>query len=229
MGDTQESGDTKEVLPGETQDPGQSSGEATSSISGGLSGADLDAVLNHPDFEKAVQRHTNKINSNLEKRVDGFETHLDRYDELIKDGLKPTEARRQLKNEEMGRSLETLLSGAGDGGGQTSPASDIPSSLSVLDAAERTKLDLDGLKPEQTKELFKIRDEAKDQKDLEDKILRWKSGLEPEQSSETPNPSAPVQGSGTSASSTPAPTSLDGITDSTQLWAEREKRAQNKK
>jgi len=71
--------------------------EATSSISPDLSDAQIEAVIANPNFEKLVQRHTNKAYSNLEKRVDDL-SQLDRYQKLTKDeGLSHDAAKERIK------------------------------------------------------------------------------------------------------------------------------------
>lgn len=221
MGKTQESGNAKKVDPDPSQDPGESSGGATSSISEGLSDADFEKVFSDPRFEKQIQKHTAKTMSNLEKKVDAIPP-IKRYQELIAEGLDPKAAERQLQHEQDMETVNKLASGAGAaGGGQTSPVSGEPSSLSVMGAAEKIGLDLSGLTSDQTDELFVINDGAKDQDDLNNKVLKFKANLSKQAKAvkpePPPGPGEIVPPKGSSASST-TPSSLDGITDSGTLW-----------
>lgn len=208
MGDQEESGKGGKVGTGQSQDPDESTPGATSSISQGLSDSDFDAIIDDPRFAKGIQKHTNKETSKMQKQVDEF-TQIDRYQELTKEGFSPEAAKRQLK-------VDQLISEAGAAaGGQTSPESGEPSSLSVVDAAEKVKLDLDGLTSEQTDEIFALRDKSKNQKEFTDKLLRLKKKGLP--TSDPPGKGGIVPTDGSSADSE-KPKSLEDVTDTDELF-----------
>lgn len=215
MGETQESGKGGKVKPGQSQDPKESASDATSSISEGLSDSDFEAIISDPRFLKGIQKHTDKETSKMKKQVDEF-TQVDRFQELTKEGLSPAAAKRQLKLESDSAFIDDLRKsgeGAADGG-QTSPGSGGPSSLSVVDAAGKVKLDLDGLTNEQTDEIFALRDKSKNQKDFTDQLLKFKKGMPV---SEPPGKGEIVTPGGRSADSE-APTDLEDITDTDVLF-----------
>lgn len=107
MGDQVESGqvDEDETPPGSSVSPD----EVTSKLSPDAEDAMFRRILASPEFEKAVQKHTNRENANARQRLDAVEEQtqtarnelLSRYDELLAEGMKPEAARTQLDIQEV--------------------------------------------------------------------------------------------------------------------------------
>lgn len=137
MSDQVESGLEGEEGTDESQVSAVSPDEATSSISPDLSDAQIEAVIASPNFEKLIQRHTSKVMSNLEKRVDDL-SQLDRYQKLTKDeGLSHDAAKERIKlqddiawlKKERGESVGSEPTGE--------PAPERASSIDYIEAYEK--------------------------------------------------------------------------------------------
>lgn len=100
MGDQVESGLEGQEGADESQVSAVSPDETTSSISQDLSDAQIEAVIANPNFERLVQKHTDKAYSNLESRVDDL-SRIDRYQQLKDgEGLTHDAAKQRIKFED---------------------------------------------------------------------------------------------------------------------------------
>lgn len=112
--------------------------KVTSNPSPDAEEAAMRRILDSPEFEKAVQKHSNRESANARQRIDALEEQtmssrnelLGRYDALIEGGMKPAAARQQLD-------IEEVLQSYKQGGGQvevTDTESDNVGALSGDDA-----------------------------------------------------------------------------------------------
>lgn len=121
----------------DSQGDDNSGGEVTSEVSPDLSDAQLVQVIAHPDFEKLVQKHSNKAYANLEKRVDDL-SQLDRYEALTKnEGLSHDAAKERITLQD---DIAWLKSQRGESVGSEpaeEPAPERASSIDYIEAYEK--------------------------------------------------------------------------------------------
>jgi len=168
--DTVESGLDDQEGTDESQVSDVSDDKVTSPISPDLSDAQIEAVIASPNFEKLIQRHTSKVMSNLEKRVDDLST-LDRYQKLTDDGFSPDAAKERIKFED---DLAWFRRERGEPVGSEPTTTPVPESVSSVNYDDAYKKI--GIDPPDTEEGLEWALGFTDQTAFENALFKKKAG-----------------------------------------------------